>query len=364
MNIKKGIEYRPIVCYFDDDTKLMIARLGLAGYGCLQLLHNKMSMENGYYIEWNERKQSLFALDIYEKDVKVIKNCVQYCLENGIFDKEMYEKHHILTSLDIQRNYKQITQKRINQWHAPQYVYPELLDSATPTAVECGYISKNDNNSTPNRQQNNVLECENVANEHKNATPNERVLNNSQATQNNSKMTSKIQNDVNLAQTDVILGQTDDILGQTDVILKQREREEERESESKEERKEESKVKVIGERKENVSQTALSSPPSETPSVPLAQFLSQKLNKPLRNPNLVIDSNRINIESLYRAVRESVFLQNNKNLDIDWLVEHYDDVIAGKYKDFSAYKKRNPVAIRHRDYDLSDFKFSNIDDFL
>ena len=374
MNIKKGIDYRPLVCYFDDDTKLLIGKLGLAGYGCLQLLFNKMAMENGYFLEWSPRKQSLFTLDIYEKDERLIENCVQYCLDSGIFDKEMYEKHSVLTSREIQKDYKQITQKRINPWHAPQYVYPELIDApktlvaeyeSAKTSVAETVISNNDSinevtNASANIKSSSNKDC------NLNITPASMAQNknlsasNAETPQNAEKIASKIQSDVNLAQTDVILRQTDDILGQTDVILKQREREEERKSEIKKE----SEIKVIGEKEKNVSQTSAIPPPNETASVSLAQFLSQKLNKPLRNPNLMIDSNHVNLDSLYRAVRESVFLQNSMNLDIDWLIAHYDEVVAGKYKDFSAYKKVNPIAIRHRNYNPAEVTFNNIDDFL
>lgn len=374
MNIKKGIDYRPLVCYFDDDTKLMIGKLGLAGYGCLQLLFNKMAMENGYYLEWNARKQALFTLDIYEKDEQLIENCVQYCLDNGIFDKDMYEKHHVLTSREIQKDYKQITQKRINPWHAPQYVYPELLDERKsiaveyansvadetanaqgPAAVEHVILQQNYSSGVLKREKNEKC-VQNYGKQNNKSTHKSKVT----TSQNGEKMASKIQNDVNLAQTDDILGQTDDILGQNDVILKQREREEERKNQIKKE----SEIKVIGEKEENVSQKAAIPPPNETARVPLAQFLSQKLNKPLKNPNLMIDSNRINLDLLYKAVRESVFLQNSMNLDIDWLVAHYDDVVAGRYRDFSTYKKVNPVAIHHRNYDPADVNFNNLDDFL
>lgn len=459
MNIRKGITYRPLDCYCDDDTKMLLGKLGAWGYGCLQLILNKLSLENGYYLQWDDRTQCLFALDMYERDDGKIDQCLDFCFNNNIFDKDMYEKHGILTSRGIQENYKQVTQKRIRQWHKPEYVYPELLGeeylamqntetqscdtqpsyayaptscaqtqvtSPTPVstpetqpitqqtpqptaqpltqstapaaqaiqqpATQTTLLSKatpytlknstcdnqspvNDNQIHPYNIQNNYscLENSDYGNQNSHsadqnshfADTNFRSAdqNSTQPAQPNCtpKIPSNFQTDVILAQTDVNLSQTGDILGQNDVNLKQSERE--REEESIEKRKEERRKESKGERKGNVSQTAPVRLPSETASGTLAQFLSQKLNKKLRNKNLIIDTNDVSADSLYKAIRESAFLRNSQNLDIDWLIANYDDVVSGKYRDFNR-TNANPAAIHHRNYDASEVKFSNIDDFL
>ncbi len=406
MNIRKGITYRPLDCYCDDDTKMLLGKLGAWGYGCLQLILNKLSLENGYYLQWDDRTQCLFALDMYERDNGKIDQCLDFCFNNNIFDKDMYEKHGILTSRGIQENYKQVTQKRIRQWHKPEYVYPELLGEEyldvqsaetqprdTQQNYTCAPSSRAQTSETapapasvpatqPAAQQTpqptaqlltqstapatqapqQGSDCTTAQGNHL-AQASACDQNSTHSAQPNCtpKIPSNFQTDVILAQTDVNLSQTDDILGQNDVNLKQSERE--REEESIEKRKEERKKESKGERKGNVSQTAPVRLPSETASGTLAQFLSQKLNKKLRNKNLIIDTNDVSADSLYKAIRESAFLRNSQNLDIDWLIANYDDVVSGKYRDFNR-ANANPAAIHHRNYDASEVKFSNIDDFL
>lgn len=316
MNARKGLDYRPLDCYMNDDTKILLGKIGAWGYGCLQLIMNKLAIENGYYLPWNKKSQYIFTLDMYEKDDAKIEECVNFCFDNGIFDKEMYDKFGVLTSLEIQQTYKQITQKRVNPWHTPEYVYPQLF-AEKQIKVPPEYLAEIQMNNNPRRMD-----------------------------------------DIPRRKDD-IPRQMDDIPQEMDVSLKQSERE----SDIKEESNEESKVKFKGEKKVNTSPPPQEGVASEPASVSLADFLSQKLNKKISNPLTSIDTNKVNAELLYKAIRESTFLRCADNLDLNWLIANYDSVISGKYKDFYA-KKQNPVAIRHRDYDFSNIKFDNIDDFL
>lgn len=273
MNFKKGLEYRPINCYFDDKLKILVNKFGLRGYSILQLIINKIYFENGYFLKWDEDIQSLFTVEINAKDNKIVGQCIEYYLDRGFFDKEMYEKFGILTSMEIQQEYAKITYKRVNQWHTPQYVYSSILSSQTDIR-----LNENDSNLGENDNGNNT-----------------------------EKRTGK-------------------------------------ESESK--------------AKESESKCA-----SLTP----AQALSQRLNKQLKNKNLQIDTIEINVDSLCSAVLESDFLQKASNLDIDWLVKHYKDIIAGKYRNASEIKKKTTsTALHHREYTKEELDgvFSNIDDFI
>ncbi len=273
MNFKKGLEYRPINCYFDDKLKILINKFGLRGYAILQLITNKIYFENGYYLKWDDDIQALFTVEINAKDNKIVGQCLEYLLERGFFDKEMYEKYSILTSIEIQQEYAKITYKRVNQWHTPQYVYSSILS----------------------------------------------------------------------AQTDIRLTENDSNLGEKD------------NGNNTEKRT----------AKENESKAKESE--SKCDSLTPAQSLSQRLNKQLKNKNLQIDTNVINVDSLCSAVLESDFLQKASNLNVDWLVKHYADIIAGKYRNAGEIKKQtNSATLHHRQYTKEelDGAFGNLDDFI
>ena len=278
MYTKRGIDYRPIECYYDDNTKILISKHGLRGYAILQLILNKIYFENGYYLKWNEDVQSLFALEVKASNL-VIKQCVDFFIERNIFDKEMYDKFSILTSIEIQQEYARVTYKRVNQWHTKQYVYSSILSEQNDSK-----LSQNDSN------QGNIDNGNNTE-----------------------KRTAKQSNS---------------------------ESENQKESESNRE-----------------SENDLTTP---------AVLLSQKLNKELKNPNLKIDTNEINLDALCNAVLESDFLQKAPNLNVDWLVKHYKDVIGGKYKNIEVNSNKNTAIIHQRQYTKEEMNnvFSNIDDWI
>lgn len=275
---KKGVEYRPTYCYYDDTTKILISKFGLRGYAVQQLLYNKIFLEHGYYLQFNDDILQLFAMEI-KAQPNLVQQIIDYMLERGLFDNEMYKNFSVLTSEWIQQEYARITYKRVNQWHTPQYV----MSSVIQLPQNDGRINQNDSNLDEKDDENDT-----------------------------EKRTA-----------------------------------EQSESQRKSDSIVESKTK--GEL---------------TP----AQLLSQKLNKPLKNVNLNIDVNEINIEKLCASVLESEFLQKASNLDIDWLVKHYADVVAGKYKTITqSSKQQNTALIKQQTYtqkELDSVFNTNIDDWL
>ena len=271
---KKGIDYRPENCYLDDNTRLMISAVGLNGFAIYTLLLNKIYGEEGYYVKWTSDVESLFAMQIGANKTTV-SECVKYLIARNFFDKEMYNKYKILTSLEIQTEYGRVTYKRVNQWHTPQYVYSSILST---------------------------------------------------------------QNDSNLKQNDSNLGEKVNGNNTEKRTAEKRKSESQSHSES-----------------ESISES--------TPAL----LLSQKLNKQLKNRNLKIDVNSINLDRLCNAVLESNFLQKANNLTVDWLVKHYEQVVRGDYKNIDTNTiKKNTAIIHQRDYSKEENQvtMSNIDDWV
>lgn len=64
----------------------------------------------GYYIKWDED----FTFDLADEmhqDEDYVRNVVEACLEVGLLSREMFDKHHILTSRGIQKQYQAVCEK-------------------------------------------------------------------------------------------------------------------------------------------------------------------------------------------------------------------------------------------------------------
>ena len=56
----------------------------------------------------------------------------------------------------------------------------------------------------------------------------------------------------------------------------------------------------------------------------------------------------INYHKLLKGIKESEFLMNSDNLSLKWCLEHSEDIINGKYKNYSNVK--SPMLKKSRDY--------------
>jgi len=102
---KSGLEYFPLNVDIDQDDKIALieATHGIVGFGVVVRLFMKIYKE-GYYYEWTEREQLLFSKRV-NVDIKTTNVIINDCLRWGLFNKDLYDKHHILTSKGIQLRY-------------------------------------------------------------------------------------------------------------------------------------------------------------------------------------------------------------------------------------------------------------------
>lgn len=101
--IKKGLDYFNIDTSIGDKVTYLIMKGKLDGYAIFLLILARIYKFEGYYCKWDERAQVLFC----DKGIELnrLKEVVECCLEVGLFDREIYAKHAILTSTEIQRRY-------------------------------------------------------------------------------------------------------------------------------------------------------------------------------------------------------------------------------------------------------------------
>lgn len=118
---RKGLDYFPLDCHLDNKFEMVEAAFGLKGFALVIKLLQKIYGENGYYIEWSQDVELVFAHRNCES-VNLVSEVVKDCLKRGIFNKEMYEKHGILTSKGIQERYLFMTSKRTSSKISDDYI--------------------------------------------------------------------------------------------------------------------------------------------------------------------------------------------------------------------------------------------------
>ena len=129
---KIGLDYFPIKVNFafqdgvkftmDDHGEVQVA-------GIYLFLLAEIYGGHGYYMRWNERVLRSFAKKIYS-DPSVVNAVVESLINNGAFDADLYARHGILTSVEMQANYVRACDKREEIVILSDY---SLLDSKDTT---------------------------------------------------------------------------------------------------------------------------------------------------------------------------------------------------------------------------------------
>lgn len=107
---KSGLDYFPLDVHLDEKIELIEAKHGLAGFGLIIKLLQKI-YQNGYFFEATEDRLLLLKkrLDVdYNFIVEVIKDACRWQL----FYDDHYEKYNVLTSPGIQKRYFEATKRR------------------------------------------------------------------------------------------------------------------------------------------------------------------------------------------------------------------------------------------------------------
>lgn len=109
---KDGLDYFPLDVDIDQDDKVQLieAEFGITGFGIIIKLFMKIYKE-GYFYQWTEKERLLFSSKV-NVDINQVNDIINSCIKWGLFNKEIYEKHHILTSAGIQRRYLEAVSRR------------------------------------------------------------------------------------------------------------------------------------------------------------------------------------------------------------------------------------------------------------
>ena len=109
--MKSGIDFFPLDVSLDNKFKLIEAEFGVTGFGVVVHLLQEIYGQEGYYIEWTEEVALLFAQK-YGVGYSAVSEIVSASIRRGMFDKEIFDKYHILTSRGIQKRYFDAVSRR------------------------------------------------------------------------------------------------------------------------------------------------------------------------------------------------------------------------------------------------------------
>ena len=123
-----GIVYFPTKATFFEGavSESLEAKYGIKGPYLVIKILCKIYKE-GYYIQWDEEQCEIFAYKLGREYTKEeVDSIIGILIEKGFFDKNSYEEHRILTSVDIQRVWLEATSRRKRDLTKLPYLLEEV----------------------------------------------------------------------------------------------------------------------------------------------------------------------------------------------------------------------------------------------
>lgn len=143
---KSGIDYFPLDVTLNAKFELIEAEFGLTGFGVVVHLLQEIYGKAGYYIEWTEEVALLFARKV-GLGGSVVSEIIEASIRRGMFDKEKYDKYHVLTSKGIQERYFEAVSRRKTlevDYNILLVDVAQILPNVYISAKNVNIFSKND----------------------------------------------------------------------------------------------------------------------------------------------------------------------------------------------------------------------------
>ena len=153
--VKNGFDYFNLDTQFSSSIRLCNMEMGSDSILVLIQLWQRIYSEQGYYMKLSNSHKKLFILDSFVKmDIDKLDEYLECYFENGIFDKEIYEKYEVLTSDSIQERYYNMcsSAKRPNIEIIQEYL---LVTPENTSVTKYSIIQKHSENKTIDSVSNN-----------------------------------------------------------------------------------------------------------------------------------------------------------------------------------------------------------------
>ena len=147
---KQGINSFLISVDFFDNPKICAVTVehGIKGQAATMMLLCAI-YRNGYFIEWTPENYITILKELPGIKVKKMQKIVETLVEWGFFDRSLFEKHQVLTSLEIQQHFIKAT---------------GLEHNTTDTSLPY-WLADEDDNEDGNMNENNDVTEENAKDE-------------------------------------------------------------------------------------------------------------------------------------------------------------------------------------------------------
>lgn len=121
--IKQGLDYFPLNTDFMHDrvVRRVMKREGDSAFTILLYTLSYIYSGEGYYILVDDDFCDELADQLFSTDNDSVRRVLRLFVEYGFFDSALYERHGILTSTDIQRQFLFITKRRSRRHILPDY---------------------------------------------------------------------------------------------------------------------------------------------------------------------------------------------------------------------------------------------------
>lgn len=143
--MRSGIDFFPLDTVLDLKFDLIEAEFGIAGFGVIVRLFQKIYGQEGYFLEVNDEVVLLFSREV-RLGRSTVSEIISAAVRRGIFDKELYDRYNILTSEGIQKRYFEICKRRRKIEVRKEY----LLGNYAQNLENVSIFSKNVCNSSKN----------------------------------------------------------------------------------------------------------------------------------------------------------------------------------------------------------------------
>lgn len=111
---KVGLDYFELDCHMDEKVRLIQAEYGLKGFAVVVKLYQEIYGGYGYYCEWTQDRELLFASEngLNDGSQQLLRDIVSACIRRNIFSERLFNEYGILSSTGVQKQYLKATVKR------------------------------------------------------------------------------------------------------------------------------------------------------------------------------------------------------------------------------------------------------------
>ena len=107
---KLGLDYFYHPCHYKDDLKYIFSKYKSDGYKIFFEISRSIYRHLGYYMKAGEKNLYILSAES-EVSIEVLKNVLDDCISENIFDGSLYKKYNIITSVDFQETYFEVILK-------------------------------------------------------------------------------------------------------------------------------------------------------------------------------------------------------------------------------------------------------------